>query len=135
MTTQEMRELARTVASIMELEPPMMPLHAIRQQRDELYNDAERNSKGGWWIAKTGFDAGKSSDFCKWEPRDATTDPAAAMEVLKKLLKNWPFTFELSGNSGKFGIWYMDKDANEFYVHADTLELAICQFAKKLFTK
>lgn len=133
MTSQELRELSKTVAGIMEPEPPMIPLHAIRKQGDENYNYAERTSAGGWWVAQTGTDAGKSSDFCKWEPVDAT-EPARAMEVLKMCNRKGRIVME-SGRNGSTVIWEHRLENNSYVTEAKTIELAICLFAKKLYTK
>ena len=136
-------KLARAVAVIMEPEPPMMPLHAIRQQRDGDYNVSERTSNGGWWIAQTGSDAGKGSDFCKWEPKDATEDPAAALGVLKRCAEGRTVTVEFTtiDTPGK-PQWMVaelvfrgGEYVEEKCAVATTLETAICAFSKKLFSK
>jgi hypothetical protein len=75
----------------------------------------------------------------KFEP---TTDPAAAMEVLKKCAaKLYPSDeVQIYGNDedGGYVIFSPEtKDAEGFVLESDakTLELAICLFAKKLFSK
>ncbi len=72
-----------------------------------------------------------------------TTDPAAAMEVLKKCsIKLWDenpiitkcqhFKVEIWNN----GAWVvMQSEKREMFCEAETLELSICLFAKKLFSK
>ncbi len=71
-----------------------------------------------------------------WRPTD---NPAHAMEVLKKCCERGCGKF--STVIWKFqGEWNIDAQCvdvkDEFNaVEAETLELAICQFAKKLFTK
>jgi hypothetical protein len=137
--TDERADLVFRIASIMEMQPPMMPLHAVRAQRDELYNVAERSSAGGWWITQTGFDAGKGSDFCKWEPKDATTNPAAALEVLKKCAEDLDARQSTNGIAISFagGVWEcVETDIFDgIRSEAPTLELAICRFAQQLFSK
>jgi hypothetical protein len=72
-----------------------------------------------------------------------TTDPAAAMEVLKKCAENQHVvTIEYAKNH--LGNWqwmvaklhcYSSGYSEDFCTCAETLELAICQFARKLFSK
>ena len=60
-----------------------------------------------------------------------TTDPADAMEVLKKCSTLTPYA--ISNNITGFMVSDLDKKSR--YGIGETLELAICLFAKKLFTK
>lgn len=60
-----------------------------------------------------------------------TTDPAAAMEVLKKCCEHpyYPFGFAVAFSKGFPNPWVCETAT------AETLELAICLFSKKLFSK
>lgn len=63
-----------------------------------------------------------------------TTDPAAAMEVLRRCLKHYgkrggSIRIHFNGQSG-FGL--SDND-NRHFTFAAPIELAICQFARRLF--
>ena len=73
------------------------------------------------------------------------TDPAAAMEVLKKCIERlendraYPACQKYSDLDGFQG-WmisalYETRNQRTFSSVAETLELAVCRFAKKLFTK
>jgi hypothetical protein len=67
-----------------------------------------------------------------------TTDPAAAMEVLKKCADKVSKIDNvcLCVRGGKWSIWYCDGDAGTICEsESKTIELAICKFAKKLFGK
>jgi hypothetical protein len=72
----------------------------------------------------------------KGEGFQPTTDPAAAMEVLKKCGKTKKNAIEIfclrpdENRSGKESYW-----VNDPKTESETLELAIALFAKKLFTK
>jgi len=64
--------------------------------------------------------------------KNYTTDPAAAMEVLKKCSTEKRITIAVWRDAGN---WYCNNaTGGNFYGEADTLELAICLFAKQLFT-
>lgn len=58
-----------------------------------------------------------------------TTEPAAAMEVLKKCMDMAVVTLFEKAKGGYEVRW------QQMSASAETLELAICLFAKKLFTK
>ncbi len=60
-----------------------------------------------------------------------TTDPAAAMEVLKKCQSETTVIIYASGAQPMSSIC----DGNGILETAETLELAICEFAKALFSK
>lgn len=60
-----------------------------------------------------------------------TTDPAAAMEVLKKCSEKYSIKIGFDVN-GKWFVSHYDAKF-EGVIRAETLELAICLFAKKLF--
>ncbi len=86
------------------------------------------------------IDAKHPWDSNSWNP---TTDPAAALEVLKKcadkvwldnptITKCQHFKIEIWNN----GLWVvMQSEKADMFVEDETLELSICLFAKKLFTK
>lgn len=60
-----------------------------------------------------------------------TTDPANAMEVLKKCLDKGGYRISMNVHlSSEFQVF----KSEESLVRAETLELAICLFAKKLFS-
>ena len=66
---------------------------------------------------------------------DPTTDPAAAMEVLKRCAGLYAVKV---GGVDVNNLWMVANGLTptmENTVRADTLELAICLFARKLFTK
>lgn len=69
-----------------------------------------------------------------WQP---TTDPAAAMEVLKKCYDKCGMidTFRTQIKPYRFGVTGKWLPAANYECEAEALELAICLFAKKLFTK
>jgi hypothetical protein len=62
-----------------------------------------------------------------------TTDPGAAMQVLEKCTETLPRSLEICKDGGQFWISRTDDDDTNG-VMAETLPLAICLFAKKLFT-
>jgi len=64
-----------------------------------------------------------------------TTDPAAAIKVLEKCAEMFPVEIRI-GNYDK-GRYFVGTDYDFDMTHgkAETLELAICLFAKKLFGK
>jgi hypothetical protein len=67
-----------------------------------------------------------------------STDPAAAMEVLKKCAEKWIVTVELGKDgSGQSYVWVarLNLGTEDNFKCAPTLELAICLFAKQLFGK
>lgn len=73
------------------------------------------------------------------EPSNSyTTDPAAALEVLKRCLPNIPLTVEIGvvhfGTEPSYFINRVDGNVCD-RILAPTLELAICQFAKRLFDR
>ena len=59
------------------------------------------------------------------------TDAEAVMEVFKKCAERTSVAI----NRGSTGFWISDCDKKSNYAVAETLELAICQFAQKLFAK
>lgn len=61
-----------------------------------------------------------------------TTDPAAAMGVLKKCLENNNY-FTVGNDEGTFKLESRHIDGRRILIEAESLELAICLFAKKLF--
>jgi len=78
----------------------------------------------GWpWFGEFGF-----GDEQEKIPH-YTTDPAAAMEVLKKCSEETYITTRRHKRC-----WSMS-GSNGMTIEAETLELAICLFAKKLFSK
>lgn len=163
MTTKKLNDLDVWIANLMEPCPAVMALKHIRETKDHLYNDAEQSSNDGWWICKTGTDAeGENSDstYCVWRPAyaiasepDCVSSRAAAMEVLKRCAEE----IKTGNKRGIIGLappmsaenvastlprkaskqWIIGKIGypQNFEVKAETLELAICLFAKKLFTK
>lgn len=59
----------------------------------------------------------------------STTDPAAAMLVLEKCCQRWPAAIRVCYSEGWSQPWSFGREK------ADTLPLAICQFARKAFAK
>ncbi len=96
----------------------------------------------GWKISQAGNSGKNQSGQWKSIPI-YTTDPAAALEVLKKCYeKIWSdnpiitkcqhFKIEIWNN----GLWVVQQSEKiETSIESETLELAICLFAKKLFSK
>ena len=118
MTTKEQRELDAWIAeNVMGLK--------VKWQKTFLQIDP--------WIIHP-IKNGYTQEIC----RQYTLDPAAAMEVLKKCvlrLGDTKFTIEFAAS-----LWFVESydslnDSVEKTARAKTLELAICLFAKKLFTK
>ena len=66
-----------------------------------------------------------------------TTDPAAAMEVLKKCCEAMAVNVEIwkAGNGEWVCRMVSGRNSRNCVGTANTIELAICLFAKKLFTK
>jgi hypothetical protein len=71
-------------------------------------------------------------DICAEVP-SYTTDPAAAMGVLKKCAHEHKDSICGVSMWEVEGVWYVSR--NRMRVKAETLELAIALFAKKFFTK
>src|SRR5580693_7144670 len=67
------------------------------------------------------------------EPFCPTTDPASAMEVLKKCAETVIGAVEVYRTSE--GKWVIQDDYNDPNQQSETIELAIVKFAKQLFTK
>ena len=68
---------------------------------------------------------------------DYTTDPAAAMQVLEKCAAKIAVSARQQ-DGGKWCVWAVDDESykpKELDGYAETLPLAICLFAKKLFSK
>lgn len=145
MTTKELNDLDVWIANLMEPCPAVMALKHIRETKDHLYNDAEQSSNDGWWICKTGTDAeGENGDstYCVWRPAyaiasepDCISSRAAAMEVFKKCLERTGGAITgIVSLGAEYRLKLLTDDHYESVRH-ETLELAICLFAKKLFTK
>jgi hypothetical protein len=66
--------------------------------------------------------------ICEFKPENYSSDAAAAMEVLKKCSDI--AVIDVGQSVGK---WFAANQ--DFFEWAQTLELAICLFAKKLFSK
>jgi hypothetical protein len=65
------------------------------------------------------------------------TDPADAMEVLKKCMNRERIAIENENGVVKVGQWNSDQEKFSPFLtgYAETLELALFQFAKKLFSR
>lgn len=77
---------------------------------------------------------------CEWlEAPKYTTEPAAAMDVLKRCFEFYePISLYRLLSDGAFSIKCNSNEitgCEETQVYAETLELAICLFSKKLFSK
>ena len=71
-------------------------------------------------------------------PLRYTTDPACAMNVLKKCSRGARIGIDIDPLSGMFGVFTLpNQSGTEIGIVSleSTLELAICQFAKQLFSK
>lgn len=97
------------------------------------YKNGITEASKNWWIDKS-----KDEIKQKFNP---TTDPAAAMEVLKKCAEKMEEEYDdsrsIAINKERLTeIWFVSETdvANGISESAKTPELAICLFAKKLFT-
>lgn len=75
-----------------------------------------------------------------WRKIDFTADKAAAMEVLEKCAQKCTVTIERSGGVGSWMVARLNLQGDGEYVEdfckcEKSLPLAICQFAKQLFSK
>ncbi len=95
----------------------------------------ERNVPYYWKIPKTNriyfLATGRRPDDTEWSP---TIQPSAAMEVLKKCLTSGNY-FTVALDEDDYKIEARHITGKTILVSATTLELAICLFAKKIFTK
>lgn len=90
---------------------------------EHVFN-AKRETSG--WEPGDTYEEGLDCLVSEWQP---TTDPAAAMAVFKKLLESHILTFESTSDG------YCIEISDGVLVCCKTLELAICEAAKKLFSK
>lgn len=127
MTTEQMRELDAWIA------PNVMRL-SLCERHPAILNPNEFVLSIPSKIVRARIGNNPPSNF---EP---TTDPAAAMEVLKKCAEFGSLQFSVV--VWKYdGNWKIDiqavavKDEWKKCIEAETLELAICLFAQKLFEK
>lgn len=100
----------------------------------------------GWDLDSANFPSGYDVAFCGYPPDSKrwrgialphvvphyTTDPAAIMEVLKKCADVTNVELSFWNVTRRWSVGSQSLDGPE---KADTLELAICQFAKRLFEK
>jgi len=150
MNEQEKRELDVWIANLMEPQPARVSLRYVRKPKDHLYNSAEHTTPNGWWMCKTGSDAEDENGedtYCIWQPSfniceypNYLQNNGAAMDVLKKCVDR--LCEEDNEETVSIGfevpnIWVVEKTNNvkNLRVEAATLEISICLFAKKLFTK
>lgn len=153
MTTNELRELDAWIAEhVMELPPAFVVIKRGLYYRPDDKGYTIKMSEAGRYTLEQAKERECPYDepvtYKPWECEHYTTDPAAAMEVLKKCGdfikgKDHP---RGSGNyyirlyrPSMFNEWCVcrgnEDQSNTPYGQAETLELAICQFAKKLFSK
>ena len=143
MNKNEMQELDAWIAELMEPKPASMALKHVRKANDHLYNVAEAHSKEHWWKCQTGSDAeGENGEhtYCAWVPNyepcsdpDETSSKAVAMDVLKKCIEFGGIKIKKAADDKRFVV---RSDLNwEVFAIGDTLELAICLFAKRRFIK
>jgi hypothetical protein len=102
------------------------------KERSELYSERRtlmdkpnryvRKAKGGEPLAEDAFDNIPKS----------TTDPAAAMQVLRRCADKTPVV-QISYFGGLCG-YVVSARSTDGPIKAPTIELAICLFAKKLFS-
>lgn len=115
--------------------------HVMGFEERPCYHGSARIEGMTFYVANGRSVTGEASKGNHQFPK-YTTDPAAAMEVLKKCGEHLAATdsaIELGQNLNKDGLiyWWVNHDraSASFLCEAETLELAICLFAKKLFTK
>ena len=129
MTTTERRELEAEIAVLVfGAERPLDKFYQSRYHPHGDDSQSVRFSKIAGWVSCPKY----------------TTDPAAAMEALKGCARmGHVVTIEYTGTNTRGETqWmvcklhcYSSGYSEEFCTCADTLELAICLFAKKLFSK
>lgn len=98
-------------------------------------NDIEPKYRGLTYTMSPSGNVG--GERCAPEIAHYTTDPAAAMWVLEKCCDDAPNAVEIIH---EFNPWEVrtrksNKPGDFLEVHAETLPLAICLFARKLFSK
>ena len=123
MTTQELRELDAWIA--------LNVTKTLRKLSDEEYAAIVA------WCEEANKDPHPNLELTTPRRYEGsclkyTSDPAAAMEVLEKCAKQVGNVIEIFGNN-KDG-WVVSGKNDAWESDADTLPLAICLFAKKLFT-
>jgi hypothetical protein len=139
MRTEELRELDRwTAEHVMGLGLSDDPDRFTAEARPKFYV-----SKVDCLISRTYLvkSAPTETPFGQsWRKFSPTTDPAAAMEVLKKCGQNNPLEVFQIKKGKNIGLWCVQtyigpENFGLVQGMATTTELAICLFAKKLFPK
>jgi hypothetical protein len=79
---------------------------------------------------------GEPVAVCEFEPEKYCTDPAASFELLKKLAKTNDVLVSFDEQTGDFFVSKLQAyGTQDFTTGANTLELAIAKFARKLYSK
>ena len=92
---------------------------------------------GHVWSVESGQSRCKKCNV-QWDGKEVvmpySKDPSAAMEVLKKCIEGRTVVIG-SPSQSEYLISWLKSDSIYFHTKAETFELAICLFAKKIFTK
>jgi hypothetical protein len=99
---------------------------AINVMGNSIHNAA--SAKGEQWYWSAVNNCVMDSYAHSFKPTD---DPAAAMQVLEKCCNKTT----LAINHGTTGWWVSDCDKKSRFAVAETLPLAICLLARKVFAK
>jgi len=91
----------------------------------EEYADAATNDGWAWYSASHQSD----KEAWEWQP---SADAACAFKVLKAIAKHHANPIQIWERSG---VWRVSQSHRTDYEEAETLELAICYYAKNLFSK
>lgn len=136
MNTLELRELDAWIAEhVMKFKETQEPDDYTADSMSQWYKHTAYGQYEWRVIVSTPYECkhhpeGKPFQH-SWKNFKPAADPAAAMEVLKKCLDEKTIFI----SHGTTGFWIADCDKKSCYQTGQTLELTICQFAKKLFTK
>jgi len=134
MTKSEMEELEKWIAINVMDEMPRIQAHAL---------DAEEKFTALW--EDDHITRKCVRDFCEENPeyhykecevyKHYTTDPAPAFDLLKKCAEKLGEKEAIEVQT-RYGVWNVSAwPVSKIETEAPTLELAICQFAKLVFTK
>ena len=135
MNDMEMRELdAWIAASVLGIKETSEPDKWTDTDEDIFWhrNELNRATARAVFIGKAYLQYGETSFSHSWSKFQPTTDPAAAMDVLEKCAIKSGYGLTVIPQSN--GMWFACSNyANEAF--GETLNIAICLLAKKLFTK
>lgn len=117
-----------------------MKIEELRELREAIWKiqgwtpwtEEEYPFRKGWSLQD-----GEVTKLLECDMDDPTTDAAAAMELLKKCYYKCRMidTFRTQIKPYRFGVTGKWLPAANYECEAETMELAICLFAKKAFTE